>query len=438
MPQPTQPPATPAAPAASPAPASPAPSTPDVRTDSIAKDTPSNPGRPGPQVLSVRKALGLKEGEKTGREQLEDRKKDVQERHVDGRFKPKAPPRRAGDEPAETAPATKKPKALQPLARTAPADAHPASPDPKADDPAEPVAEPAPQPAAPPKVKIGDKEMTPDEVAAYVADLEKKAASAAAPKPPEKPAEPAGEKTPEAIAAEQKAKDDAFLAQRISAFNPADYGIDLNAKTLDVILTGGEPAVKMLTDWLARIAAAPEMGARKWLTESVNPILEGYKKRLAPLEEMYGGVREHQRDTEFAAAFPDIAAHPEGIKTRREVDAALHRRYDKAVRLQNVGAADEDDLAFIRDFEAATPEQYQEDVALHTRRRLGITPGAQAAAPAAQPAPAAPNAAEPPPATPPATARPKPPGGHAPGGIGAARAPLNPQKAIIAGIRGIM
>lgn len=262
-------------------------------------------------------------------------------------------------------------------------------------------AKPAPKPVAPApvvppiapvaKVKIGDKEMTPEEVAKYVADLEAKA------KPPE-PAKPDVPATP--TDDDRKKQEEAFYETASTAYTPTP-------DEFDSILAGGPEAVKSFGRALSKV----DLSARKWMESQLNPILDSIDKRMQPLLAQQNQIQQYTRENNFLAANPDIKAHAQGLEESRKVEAALQEKRGRIQRLISASAATAQEIEFAKTYDTSTPEQLQEDIAFHTRQRLGIKPGAEPVpvAPVA-PVPAAPVAA------PIAPAAPKPFNGDRPGG----------------------
>lgn len=263
----------------------------------------------------------------------------------------------------------------------------------------------------PTKIKIGDKEMTAEEIAAKLAELEKKteAAPVAGKVEGEKPAEKQTEKAPEITAEDKKKLDDEFLEKAAPNFT-------ITEDELDTILSGGENAVKAL----AMIRAKDMLSIRKWVEETVNPILDHYDKQFTPLLENHQRVTEFQKWNGFLGENADIKGHAQGLETSKKIDAEMHAEYDRLQRLIAVNAATSQEIEQAKLYESATPEQWNSSVAHHTRERLGIK-GEQPAPekPSAEAPEVKPAATEKTPVTSPAKPRPAPPTGQ----IGAVGAP---------------
>lgn len=250
----------------------------------------------------------------------------------------------------------------------------------------------APEP--PVKVKIGDAEMTPDEIAAKIAELEAKAkAPEPKPEPVAEPAKPAAKTlTPEERAAEEKRLDDEYLAKASEKYT-------LPEADLDVLLSGGEPAVKLF----AKLRAQDALETRRWVEETMNPIL----RDLEPVLEMHAQVAKYQEEARFFTANEDLRPHQ---KTVRAVEAALRKHYPEQ-------------------YAAMTETQRHAEVATNVKAILAeFQPAAAPTTPA--PAAVSPEPPKPAPAAPaPAKPRPAPATGQV-GGSASPRA-VNPQAAMV-------
>lgn len=262
-------------------------------------------------------------------------------------------------------------------------------PKPKAAE--KPVVPAKPEPVKPvapvAKLKIGDKEMTPEEVTEHIASLEAKL----------KPAEPPKPEVPATqVADDEKKRDEEFYTTAASAYSPTE-------EEFDAILAGGPEAVKSFGKSLAKV----ELNARKWAQDQINPILDSFEKRIQPLLQHQQQIQQYTKETNFLAANPDIKAHAQGLTEKRTVEAALNQKRERIQRLISAGVADAGELSFAKDFDASTPEQLQEDIAHHVRQRLGIKPGETPLTPPAAVTPVAPPAP---------VSQPKPFNGDRPGG----------------------
>lgn len=192
------------------------------------------------------------------------------------------------------------------------ADAAPETPvvTPEAKEPTE-TPEKAPEPV---KVKIGDREMTADEVAKYVADLESKT------KPPEQPKEqkaPEPTLTPEAKAAQEKQRDEEAIGKLSQ-----EYATGITENELDTILSGGPDAAKLFAAKLA----TTEFKARKWAEAAINPILKDLNDRLDPVLKMHSEVAQYQAEANFHAK-PENAPLAGHRKTVRMIAQTLREKY---------------------------------------------------------------------------------------------------------------
>lgn len=271
-------------------------------------------------------------------------------------------------------------------------DKTPTAPKPVKPVAAKPVAA-APAPVVA-KVKIGDKEMTPEEITARIAELEAKAKPAEAVKPAAEPAKP--------DAPDYAKLDEEFYTKESANYTPS-------ADELDAILAGGPEAATSL----ARVLAKVDLNARKAIEAQLNPILDAFHSQIQPLINQQQQIQQFTKENSFLSANPDIKAHAQGLAESRKVEAAFGDKRERIQRLIVAGVANPKEVEFARAFDARTPEDIQADIAHHTRLRLGIAAGA---APAAE-APVASAPAQPPA---PVVAAPKPFNGDRPGGTPAA------------------
>jgi hypothetical protein len=204
-------------------------------------------------------------------------------------------------------------------------DKAPVIPPVKADDKA-PVIPPVVPPV--PKIKVGEKEYTQDELTAYMAELEKKAAAPDEPaKEPAKgpdgqPVKPV-EQDPvkQLTTAERDAK---FIADKLVGFKLEDYGVKLSDVEFDTILSGGAEGVKAFTEVLARVAIAAELNARKWTEATMNPILSD----LAPIMNSHQQIAQYQREAGFFGVHKDLIPYKDAV---RKLSQDLARQDPQAV-----------------------------------------------------------------------------------------------------------
>lgn len=260
----------------------------------------------------------------------------------------------------------------------------------------EPEPEP-PQASAPTKLKIGDKEMTPEEIEAHIAALEAKANGTAEPakqpdaKQPAAKKEPEKKLTPEEQQAEDQRLDSEYLDQRAKDFLPTE-------KEMDIILYGGEPAAKLFAQKLAQT----ELATRKWAEQTLNPIIEQLHSMAQPAFEMYQKVQAYQEEQDFYgnAAYADLKPHQAQV---RRIDAIMRQKYPA-------------------EYGALTKEQRHKELAANVRSLIGEFGGQIAAQNNQQQ-----QQAQPPK---PKAARPLPPTGN----VGATASPKtqDPQKTAVA------
>lgn len=301
----------------------------------------------------------------------------------------------------------KKPAATprQPDGKFAPKD--PAAP--------KPIAEPAaPEPAPVAKIKVGDQEMTPEEVIAHIAKLTERANAAptlpvAAPEPPKAPEPPAPAPSAEETQAEEARRDAEFTQNFI-----AQQGI--KQEDIDKMLATGDAAPLNIA--LARLA----MDNRKFIANHVNAAIDEIRNATGPLLERESQLTEFQKEYNFFADAEnkDIAdAKDAGKQAYREGTKLVKGYLDQLARLVKSGAATPEETATAKKLE--NPEQFAADVAYHARNALRSR---IAAAPVSTAPPVTPPA--------PPKPRPEPPGGQ-PTGAGGAPA-VSSQRATISRI----
>ena len=309
---------------------------------------------------------------------------------VTGKFKPK--------EGSEKAPEKKKPDAKKP-------------------DAAKPGEKPA-ETDTTPRFKVGDKLMTQAELDQHLAELEKKAKPAEEVKPIEKKAKPAEEvkpieETPEAKAEAEQKRYKEFVEKRQTELDLKEFGIELTEEAHDIILSGGPKAIAAHLDMLKKLAVGIEMGYRQFFASQANPLFA----QLEPLIRDRQQIEQFRNENSFLGANPDIKDHPKGVETYRTVAGELHKYYSDLQQKAASGKLSPVEHAWATIYENQTREEFDADVAHHTRERLKAIPAA--AAPAAA-APAVVPAAEKPAATvKPKPAPAKPFGGERPGGASA-------------------
>ncbi len=234
---------------------------------------------------------------------------------------------------------------------------------------------PTQQPATVAKLKIGDAEMTADEIAQRIADLEAKAKAKEVEKvePPktETPEERAQAKQQEAT--DLQAKDDEFITASAANYMPTQ-------DEFDTMLASGNPEL------LAKMFARCELNARKWMAEQVNPSLAKMNERMEPVFKDREEIAQFQTQNQFLTSNPDIKGHAKGVETMQAVQRDLKAAHSRLERLKNANVATPEEIATLKRFDEVTPDEWSADVAHHTRARLGLTAAAPAATPQAPPA----------------------------------------------------
>jgi len=340
---------------------------PEVPATAAPEPTGTMPQQKG-ETLSPMKALGLPESPSKDleaiRKGLVGRNKDLT---VPIPKRTASPATKPETTPAPTAPGAKKPAAPAPAA----------------------PAPPAPAPVA--KIKVGDKEYTPEELAAKIAKADAPPTAPIPPAAPATPAAPAAPDTTAEAAAKQKHLD--YLTELTNGIKLEDDGIILNEEEWDKILSGGPDGVTAVKALLSRQSAATELRTRKWLEENLNPILDNLHKSLSPIQQAQQQMQSDQWKNGFEAANPDLKGRDQLREATRE---ALVKHYPQ-------------------DVAKMTQEQFDTEVAAHMRATIQVIGGAPT------PPPTAPVVAAPDPAAPAAPESPKPPTGQ----LGGTAAPRN-------------
>lgn len=284
----------------------------------------------------------------------------------------------------------------------------------KAPKPAKPKDEPpehpepspiakAPEPAPEAKVKIGDKEMTPKEIADRFKELEEKANKPAAPVE-KKPDPNAPENKPEEIEAEKAASRKNYIESEAKNFKPEDYGLTIDEGTFDTILAGGKEGVSAFLDTLAKVAVGAELRVMSRLEKELNPILAEYHQQLGPVSEREQQIRAYERESKFLEANQDLKPFVERVRGKAQEINNTAAFCEKSIQ---AGIATPEQVAYAETVRGYTPEEFDAEVARQVRvLRDQFQTSPTTNNPANQPAPSpAPKAPAP---------RPKPPTGQLP------------------------
>lgn len=384
-----------------------------------------NLGEPHPSAIDAAKELGLHRTlspkEALGKDSLlEAEALEAQtagkplERDASGKFISRKDAKPEGEKP-ELAGAEKPVAEVKPVA-TPPMKAKLIS---KAPAVAAPVVS---EPVVTPKIKIGTEEKTAEEWQQHFEQLK------AGPKQPEQKPEAPKPPTPEEQAqAAQQLREKRLAYIEKTQVNPADYGVNLTEQEYDAMLTGGPEALKAFMGFNGRLLAAARAQSREETAELVGPHLEALRQQMSPVLNRESQIAEYQQHQSFLTANPDIAAHDKGSLTAHEVREFMHNSYQQAQERITQGHGTADDILLASAYSKATKENFEESIAHHTRKKLGIEPGAAKPA-VATPAPAVAVA-------PPAKAPPKPStpfNGDRPGGANGTPAQQSGQGKFIA------
>lgn len=267
-------------------------------------------------IINVKEALGLKDRPS---KLITDESAAIRKRNERGEFIPI--PKIKSKKPAEPAPA----------AEEAEPSAEPATPAPKA-------AEPTPAPAAPTKIKIGEKEMDPDEIAAHIAALEAKIKPATEPAPAATPAKDAPKNlTPQEQQAEDKRLDDEFVERAVAAMPDA-----LDQAAFDKIIADGDVAA------FNRLRVRDQLAVRKWMEKTINPIIEDlykFRDEANGAVEMHRTIEQYQAEANFITANPDLKEH---LAIARNVRKVLAEKYPKEWESMSLEERDKETAAAVR------------------------------------------------------------------------------------------
>lgn len=189
-----------------------------------------------------------------------------------------------------------------------------------------PITPPAPTPAPAAKIKVGEKEFTPEELAAEYEALRKRADAPPPVPEPAAPAAPQPEKvpTPEEIA--QREKD--WIAKTAQTLD-----IPWTEAEHDTLLAGGPEAVKMLTQLRQTDMARAILLARKQVAEGINPVLQNLFAALTPIAQQHQTLQRHTVEQAFIAEHTDFAPH---VDLCRDIAEQLLQLYPDKVAAMSV------------------------------------------------------------------------------------------------------
>lgn len=250
-------------------------------------------------IVDVKKALGL---DKKPSQLVTETAQQIRDRNQRGQFIP-------------TPKIKSKAEKVEPAAEEAAATPATETPKPEAAAAAEPVAA-TPAPAA--KIKVGEKEMTPEEVLAHIAALEAKIKpKEEAPAAPAKPAkEPEPELNPQQRAAREKQLDDEFIAKTLESFPGA-----IDQASFDKMIADGDVA------GFNRLRVQDMLAQRKWVEQALNPILKDlfeFRDKANGAVQMHEQVAQYQAEAQFFEKHQDLKPH---IATVRNVRKVLAEKY---------------------------------------------------------------------------------------------------------------
>jgi hypothetical protein len=170
---------------------------------------------------------------------------------------------------------------------------------------------PVEQSKAEQKITVAGKEYSQKELETLLAEKEKDAS------PFDQNEEPAAE----APAQSQEDSEKEWLTNSVSKYAPTE-------DELDTILSGGKDAVELFASKLSNV----ELNARKWVQDTMNPILSEIYNKVAPVFEQHQLVRQYQFEANFQDKFPDLKPHQELV---RSVDSAIRNTHPDWVAKAN-------------------------------------------------------------------------------------------------------
>jgi hypothetical protein len=269
--------------------------------------------------------LGLKGGH-TVKDELRKQSRNFQQQlnpHVPKELRP------GDDEPPPGQPSAA-PREVKP-------DGPPAEPGKEAAKPGEPAqGEGAPPPAATPKevvpvvpskVKVGDKEYTPEELEKAPAEREKPQ-----PVPPAAPpVEPNQGPTPEELAAHKQEfeKNRVKFVQDHRQFAIEKLNGIVTENTLEKIANGGPEAVAALNEVLADSMLNAFLLSRQALYQDFTPQVNRLAQQISPLLEGYRDRQYQQAQQDFVKTFPELEPN---LKLCNQIADGLFQQYPEFVR----------------------------------------------------------------------------------------------------------
>lgn len=173
-----------------------------------------------------------------------------------------------------------------------------AAPKPEAKKPAAKTEDPAAVVAAP-KIKVGDKEYTQEEITAAMA--KKPGTSVVKPE-----AEPVKAPTPEELEAQRVAgvKQENDWVGKVAK----NFDVTLDEPTMDKILTGGPEAVAALKNVIQEIGARAVLLARKSIFADFEPQMKSLQDSIQPLSQARLDAEDEKEWASFSEEYPELAS----------------------------------------------------------------------------------------------------------------------------------
>jgi hypothetical protein len=204
---------------------------------------------------------------------------------------------------------------------------------------ATPAAPAQPTPAQPPvnapgqvqKYKVGDKEYTPEQMAAYLEGQQLAMRHQPAPQAPAAPIQPTQQMTPQQQKDYIRQREAGFVAETAPHIDLSLAGTQITPEQADILAAGGPEAVKLHNEIQQRNISYATLLARKTIASEINPILQKAEQiiqqqnaTIAPILERERSVAAWETEQEFSKSYPDLAPH---IDTARIVGHELVRQF---------------------------------------------------------------------------------------------------------------
>lgn len=205
---------------------------------------------------------------------------------------------------------------------------------PVAPAPTIPAAPATPPPGAVQKYKIGDREYTPEQMAAYIEgqNANRQQPPAIQPQQRQTPTDPMANMKPEERQAFIKQKETEWVNQTAPAIDLSQVGA-ITPEQADIIAGGGPEAMKVLNEIRQKDVAYSTLLARKTVAQEANPIFEKMERiiqqqaqTIAPILQREQEIATWETEALFVADHPDLVPH---FEAARAVGNELVRQFPK-------------------------------------------------------------------------------------------------------------